>query len=90
MFYVYILKSGKNNSLYIGLTNNLNRRLREHNSGLSVYTNKNKPYELVYCEIYRNELDAIDREKKLKQFGRVYSQLKRRIKRSVASGKVRG
>ena len=49
------------------------------------------PWELVYCEGYANIQDAKDRERKLKQFGKVYSQLKRRIMRSLQSAqKVRG
>lgn len=85
MYYIYILKSLKSNKLYIGYTNNLIRRLGEHNSGLSFETKKYKPWELLYLEGYANINDAKDREKKLKQFGKVYSQLKRRIMRSLRS-----
>lgn len=49
-FYVYILRSLKDGSIYIGLTANLRRRLREHSGGLSSYTRKKLPWELVwYC-----------------------------------------
>lgn len=47
MFYVYVLESLKDESLYIGSTSDLRRRLREHNSGRSRYTNQHRPYKLV-------------------------------------------
>ncbi len=89
---MYILRSIKfRRALYIGFTSDLSARLKEHNSGKSLYTKKYMPWELVYCEGYANEQDARDREKKLKQFGKVYSQLKRRVLRSLQGvEKVRG
>lgn len=83
MYYVYILKSEVRKLLYIGFTDNFNRRLQEHNDGKSFTTKKYRPWELVYLEGYRCKEDATDREKKLKQFGKVYSQLKRRIRSSI-------
>lgn len=83
MHYLYILKSKISDQLYIGYTQNLVQRLKEHNSGKSFYTKKYLPWELVYFEGYANDTDAKDREIKIKQFGKVYSQLKRRIKRSL-------
>ena len=90
MNYVYILKSKRTSGLYIGYTSNLVERLKEHNSGLSQYTKKYLPWRYVYFEGYADENDAKNREKKLKQFGKVYSQLKRRIGRSLGAEKVRG
>lgn len=90
MYYVYIIRSIKYNKLYIGYTADLTTRLNEHNSGLSYHTKKYMPWQYVYTEGYANENDARDREKKLKQFGKVYSQLKRRIVRSLSTEKVRG
>ncbi len=58
MFYVYIIKSKKDNNIYIGYTNDLIRRLKEHNSGKSKYTKDKFPYELVYYESYKNMADA--------------------------------
>ena len=83
MYYVYILKSKIRKLLYIGFTNNLNKRLEEHNQGNFFTTKKYRPWELCYFEGYKNEQEARDREKKLKQFGKVYSQLKRRIRGSL-------
>ena len=47
MHYVYVLQSLKDKSLYIGSTSNLQKRLKQHNSGKSRYTNQHKPYKLV-------------------------------------------
>ena len=85
MQYVYILKSMKTNMLYIGMTNNVEKRFASHNAGASSYTKKFLPWKLVYCEGYADTDDAMDRESKLKEFGKVYSQLKIRIRRSLQS-----
>ena len=79
MYYVYLLKSKKNDSLYIGYTKDLNRRLEEHNASLVGYTEKYTPWVLLYCEGFISLEDAKKREKSLKYFGRAYSQLKGRI-----------
>ena len=66
-YYVYILTNYTNTVFYIGLTNNLRRRIYEHKSkivaGFSLKYNLNK---LVYFEIYDDVRDAIKREKQLK------------------------
>jgi predicted GIY-YIG superfamily endonuclease len=67
MFYVYILKSQKDGSLYKGLTENLKKRLTEHNSGNgSVYSNKNRPYDLIWYCAFITKKKALDFEKYLK------------------------
>ncbi len=66
MYFVYIIKSKKNDSLYIGVTNEVTRRLREHNEGKTFSTKRYLPWYLVYVEGYYNKGDAEDREKKLK------------------------
>ncbi|MDP3789570.1 MAG: GIY-YIG nuclease family protein, partial [Candidatus Omnitrophota bacterium] len=58
MNYVYILKSKKDNNFYIGSTNDLKRRLDEHNRGLVFATKSRLPFELVYYEAYKSEKDA--------------------------------
>lgn len=85
MYWVYIIKSIKHEVLYIGRTVNLIKRLEKHNSGLSFATKRYRPWKFVYLEGYANEDDAKDRENKIKQFGKVYSQLKRKISRSLQS-----
>ncbi len=53
MFYAYVLKSKKNDSLYYGSTDDLKRRFKEHNSGIGgKYTSDNRPFELIYYEAY--------------------------------------
>jgi len=64
--YIYVLQSLKNGSLYIGYTNYLRRRLKQHNSGAVSYTKKYMPWKLIHYEAYRNEKDAKRREKYLK------------------------
>ena len=66
MFYVYILKSNKDGKLYIGYSNNLRKRFREHNLGLVESTKSRMPLRLVYYEAYTLEEDATKREHNLK------------------------
>ena len=66
MFYVYALRSLKNKRLYIGCTNNIKRRLQEHNDGRSKYTSLTRPFELIYYEMLDNLKSARNREKMLK------------------------
>lgn len=84
LYSVYILKSIKfTDEFYIGYTSNLKLRLEQHNTGQSFHTKKYMPWKLVYAEVYANKEDAEDREKKIKYYGKVYAQLKRRINRSL-------
>ena len=66
MFVVYILKSERDGCHYIGYTQNIQRRLDEHNTGKSVYTKRKMPWILVYCETHQTKSEAIKREKFLK------------------------
>jgi len=65
-FYVYILRSIKNGSYYIGYTRDLVKRIAQHNSGLSQATKPFKPYELIAYEAFLDEKDAKCREIYLK------------------------
>ena len=72
-YYVYILRSDKDNKFYIGHTNNLKRRLVEHNRGDNFSTKPRGPFNLVYYEAHSNEVDARNREKFFKTgWGRQY------------------
>ncbi len=84
MFYVYVLNSIKYRELYIGSTNDLRRRIIEHNRGKVESTRDKKPYRLVYYEAYGIESDARRREKMLKLRGQARNQLKLRIKDTLA------
>ncbi|MCX6813157.1 MAG: GIY-YIG nuclease family protein [Candidatus Azambacteria bacterium] len=73
MYFVYVLKSEKDNYLYIGITNNLNKRLKQHNDGSNFSTKHRRPFKLVYFEIKENRQKAREREKFLKSgCGREY------------------
>ena len=58
MYYVYILQSERNGKLYKGVTDNLKRRLREHNSGNSTFTSQNGPWKLIYYEAFTDKTNA--------------------------------
>ena len=66
MFYVYILESLKNRELYVGYTDDLKKRLEKHNQGLSPYTKKYLPWEIIYYEACLSKKNAIRREGYLK------------------------
>jgi len=85
MYYVYILKSIKDRKLYIGYTNNLQRRIKEHNSKLNKSTKSRAPFKLVYYEAYANLSDAKKREYNLKLRAKALAQLLRRIRNSMVS-----
>jgi putative endonuclease len=69
-YYIYIL-TNKSKILYIGVTNNLNRRVYEHkNKLIEGFTKKYNLDELVYFEVFNNIEDAIRREKQLKNWHR--------------------
>ena len=58
MYYVYILRSEKNASLYKGLTADLKKRLQQHNSGHSTFTKNKGTWKLVYYEAFLSKKDA--------------------------------
>jgi putative endonuclease len=66
-FYVYILKSSIDNTLYIGQTNNLKERLKKHNSGRIKSTKNKIPYSLVYFEEFDSRSKTMHREWELKK-----------------------
>jgi len=71
VFYIYFLKKPKSKYIYIGFTENLKRRIKEHK--------KDKPsYKLMYYEAYLSEKDARERERKLKKYGSALGHLKKR------------
>ena len=70
---VYILSSQRNGTLYVGITNNLVRRIWEHkNQKTDGFTKKYEVHHLVYYEIHENPESAITREKQLKKWNRLW------------------
>lgn len=70
-YYVYILCSKKNGTLYIGVTNDLVRRVFEHkNKLIAGFTEKYQVSKLVYSEEFQSINEAIHREKMLKKWNR--------------------
>ena len=69
--FLYILRFC-DGSYYTGMTNNLNRRLYEHNSGLNPksYTFNKRPIELMYYTSFTNIYDTINREKQIKSWSK--------------------
>ncbi len=70
-YFVYILASKKNSVLYIGVTNDLERRLKEHkNKTVKGFTSRYNVDKLVYFEKFSDINEAIKREKRLKKWNR--------------------
>jgi putative endonuclease len=87
MFYVYILYSKSHDEIYIGYSNNLKRRLDEHNSGKVPSTKNKKPWKLVYYESYLSDTDAKNRESALKLRGQARFHLLTRLENSLKETK---
>jgi putative endonuclease len=68
MFYLYILQNEQTDRYYIGSTNDLERRLKEHQRGRTRTTRILRTNKLVYFEEYSTEKEARNREKKLKSY----------------------
>ena len=69
--YVYVMSNKNRTTFYIGVTGNLKERIADHKNGAgSVFTSKYSLYDLVYYEEFPDILQAIDREKQLKNWHR--------------------
>ena len=67
MFYTYIIYSPRLNRYYVGSTNNLQRRLDDHNRGKDKYTRQAKEWRLVFFEKYETRSEAVLRELEIKR-----------------------
>ncbi len=73
MYYMYILASKKNGTIYVGITNDLVRRVWEHkNDVVEGFTKKYSVHSLVYYELAENSVVAIEREKQIKKWKRYW------------------
>lgn len=66
MYYVYILQSAKDKGLYIGYTNNLKERFKEHQAGESFATKGRLPVKLIHYQGFISKKDAVEAEKYFK------------------------
>jgi len=66
MYFVYVLQSQKNHRLYTGSTDDIQRRLFEHNAGKSKATQNTRPFKLLHFEQFETRSEAIRRERFLK------------------------
>ena len=66
MFFVYVIQSERNGNFYKGQTEDLEKRLKAHNSGKTKSTKHGIPWKLVYYEIAETRVLALKREKYLK------------------------
>ena len=66
MYFVYAIKSINRNYIYVGMTNEVERRFDEHNTGKNKTTRPYKPFKLFYSEKFRTRAEARKREKYLK------------------------
>lgn len=62
MYFVYVLLSEKDNKRYVGFTDNIERRLSEHDSGLVKSTKHRRPLKLIYSENFTHKNEAMRRE----------------------------
>ena len=70
MYYVYIIYSSETDRYYKGITQNVEKRVAEHNKGLSRYTKDKGPWELVYLKAAGDKSSALIEEKRLKRLNR--------------------
>ena len=68
MFFVYILRSKKSERYYTGHTSNIDKRLKEHNSGKVRSTKAYVPWEIIYSEKYESKSEAFQREMQIKKY----------------------
>ena len=87
MYYVYVLLSKKDAKFYTGFTDDLKRRVDEHNAGRVQSTVKRRPLTLVYYEACLHQDDAVHREKYLKTtYGKQY--IRNRLRNSLTEIRV--
>jgi len=75
VYYVYVLRNTKG-QLYIGSTDDLERRVQQHQQGETRWTRNRGPWTLVFSESFQTRADAMHREKQLKR-GRANQQLRK-------------
>ena len=82
-YFVYILQSRTDKKLYVGCSNNLERRINDHNNGKVIATKSRKPFDLVHFEKFENKSEAFNRERYLKSLWS--SRFKQKILRNYVN-----
>jgi putative endonuclease len=73
MYFVYVISSEARKYIYVGITNNLDRRIDEHNRGYNKTTRAYRPFKLIFTEEFTTRTAAREREKYLKSgFGKEF------------------
>ena len=80
MFHVYVLRNGEGR-FYVGQTDDLERRIAEHNTSTAFSTRNRGPWQLVHYEEFASRADALKRQRQLKS-GRKSQELKRNLAQS--------
>ena len=89
MWVVYIIQNNQTLETYIGVSGNLNERLKTHNAkGRKFTTRKNGVWVLIYAEAYRSKKDVLQREKRLKHHANGKIELFKRLKNSMLDTKI--
>lgn len=83
MYYFYALQSEIDKDLYFGYTEDLRKRVKEHNNGRVPATRNRRPLECIYYEAYKSEKDARERERQIKRRAKAHISLKRRLQHSL-------
>ncbi|MBU3942720.1 GIY-YIG nuclease family protein [Patescibacteria group bacterium] len=87
MYYIYVIKSQKDDKFYIGQTNNVERRLIRHNKGMVKSTKNRRPFCLVFQEEFGTRKEAINRETYLKSL-KGGNEFKKILNKYLYSGMV--
>jgi putative endonuclease len=66
MYFLYVLRSLKDDKLYVGVTKDVHARLKQHNEGLTPSTRHRRPLVLIHVEAFESKCVALKREKHLK------------------------
>lgn len=67
-YYIYVLKSSRDNHFYVGYTENLKSRFEQHSKGQVSSTKERRPLKIIYSEACLDKKDAMHREKYLKTY----------------------
>ncbi|MBA7573381.1 hypothetical protein ES708_15177 [subsurface metagenome] len=87
MFSIYVLISKKDNKFYVGYTDNLKRRIKQHNNNDVESIKYRRPLKLIYYEVCLNQKDALRREKySITTFGKRY--IRNRLKNYLERNKL--